>query len=130
ILVAPLMSCSARLPVYLIMIATFIPSTMYLHGWLSLQTITLFGMYCVGLIVAIPVAWLLKKTLLRGETPPFLIELPSYKTPDWKSVALMVYDRGKAFLVRAGTIILGVSIVVWALSYFPHPPEIAARNAA
>ena len=126
ILVAPLMSCSARLPVYTILIETFIPDRGYLHGWVTLQGLTLFGMYCVGLFVAIPVAWVLKKTLLKGETPPFLIELPSYKIPDWRTVALRVYDRGKAFAVRAGTIILSVSIVVWALSYFPHPPEIAA----
>jgi ferrous iron transport protein B len=124
ILVAPLMSCSARLPVYAILIETFIPDHRYLHGWVTLQGLTLFGMYSVGLIVAVPVAWLLKKTLLKGETPPFLIELPSYKVPSARTVALRVYDRGKAFAVRAGTIILSVSIVVWALSYFPHPTEI------
>ena len=124
ILVAPLMSCSARLPVYTILIASFIPERKYLYGWMSLQGITLFAMYCVGLFVAIPVAYLLKKTLLKGETPPFLIELPSYKIPDWRTVLLRVYDRGKAFTVRAGTIILAVSIVVWALSYFPHPSGI------
>jgi ferrous iron transport protein B len=126
ILVSPLMSCSARLPVYMILITTFIPKTPYLGGWLTLHGITLFGMYCVGLFVAVPVAWLLKKTLLKGETPPFLIELPSYKFPAWRTVLLRVFDRGKAFMVRAGTIILSVSIVVWALSYFPHPDGIHA----
>jgi ferrous iron transport protein B len=126
ILVAPLMSCSARLPVYTLMIIAFIPPTKI--WWkLTYQGATLFGMYCVGLLVAIPVAWLLKKTLLKGETPPFLIELPSYKFPDWRTILLRVYDRGKAFVVRAGTIILSVSIVVWALSYFPHPKEISER---
>ncbi len=124
ILVAPLMSCSARLPVYMILIGTFIPERKYLGGVFTLQGLTLFGMYCVGLFVAVPVAWLLKKTLLKGETPPFLIELPSYKIPDWRTVLMRVYDRGKAFAVRAGTIILSVSIVVWALSYFPHPASI------
>ena len=124
ILVAPLMSCSARLPVYYIMIAAFIPERNVAGGWLSLQGLTLFGMYGVGILVAVPIAWLLKKTLLKGETPPFLIELPSYKMPDWRTVLLRVYDRGKAFVLRAGTIILAVSVVVWALSYFPHDPEI------
>ncbi|HLX62203.1 MAG TPA: ferrous iron transport protein B [Planctomycetota bacterium] len=130
IMVAPLMSCSARLPVYGLMIAAFIPSTGWLHGWLGLQGLVLFAMYFVGIIVAIPVAWILKKTLLRGETPPFLIELPSYKIPDWWGVLLRVWDRAKAFIVRAGTIILAVSIVVWALAYFPHSKEIETRYEA
>ena len=127
ILIAPLMSCSARLPVYSIMIAAFIPKTTYLGGWFSLRGLTLFGMYGVGIFVAVPVAWILKKTLLKGETPPFLIELPSYKIPDWRTVMLRVYDRGKAFVWRAGTIILAVSVVVWALSYFPHSSDVGAR---
>jgi ferrous iron transport protein B len=126
ILVSPLMSCSARLPVYVLLISAFIPKTPLMWG-LTCQGATLFGMYCVGLLVAVPVAWLLKKTLLKGETPPFLIELPSYKLPDWRTVFLRVYDRGKAFVVRAGTIILSVSIIVWALAYFPHPAGITER---
>ena len=131
ILISPLMSCSARLPVYFIMITTFIPNTEYAGGWLTLRGLTLFAMYAVGILAAIPVAWLLKKTLLKGETPPFLIELPSYKVPDWRTVLLRVYDRGKAFTVRAGTIILAVSIVVWALAYYPRPSaEMTAMYAA
>jgi ferrous iron transport protein B len=130
ILVAPLMSCSARLPVYIILIKAFIPETAYAGGWLTLQGLTLFAMYWVGIVVAVPVAFVLKKTLLRGETPPFLIELPSYKTPDWRTVLLRVFDRGRAFVVRAGTIILAVSIVVWALAYFPHNKKIAEKYEA
>jgi ferrous iron transport protein B len=130
ILVAPLMSCSARLPVYIILIKAFIPDTPYAGSWLTLQGITLFAMYWVGIVVAVPVAFVLKKTLLRGETPPFLIELPSYKTPDVRTVALRVYDRGKAFVVRAGTIILAVSIVVWALAYFPRDERIGKKYDA
>jgi len=130
ILISPLMSCSARLPVYFIMITTFIPERDYLGGYLTLRGLTLFGMYAVGILTAVPVAWLLKKTLLRGETPPFLIELPSYKFPDWRTILLRVYDRGKAFTVRAGTIILAVSIVVWALAYFPRPPEPLVQHYA
>jgi ferrous iron transport protein B len=125
ILISPLMSCSARLPVYAIMIGAFIPDERW--GFISLHGFTLFGMYAVGIIVAVPVAWLLKKTLLKGETPPFLIELPSYKVPDWRTVMLRVFDRGKAFTIRAGTIILAVSIVVWALAYFPHPDSISEK---
>ncbi|MCY3022698.1 MAG: ferrous iron transport protein B [Planctomycetota bacterium] len=130
ILITPLVSCSARLPVYAILIAAFIPDRAYVGGWLTLRGLTLFALYCLGIVVAAPVAWLLKKTLLRGETPPFLMELPSYRIPDWRSVALRVYDRGKAFTVRAGTVIIAVSVVVWALSYFPHPPRIASQYEA
>ena len=80
-LVAPLMSCSARLPVYTMMIAAFIPATKVMGGTVGLQGLTLFLMYWVGIVIAIPTAWLLKKTLLKGETPPFLLELPTYKWP-------------------------------------------------
>lgn len=119
ILVAPLMSCSARLPVYLLLIGAFVPATSYLGGWIGLQGLVLFAMSSVGALVAIPVAWLLKKTFFRGETPPFVMELPSYKWPSPRVVIHRVYDRGKAFLVRAGTLIFATSIVVWALGYFP-----------
>jgi ferrous iron transport protein B len=130
ILVAPLMSCSARLPVYTIMIAAFIPARTWLGGWIGLQGFILFGMYMVGIVVAIPVAWILKKTLLKGETPPFVMEIPPYKVPDWRTVSLRMYDRGRAFLVRAGTIIFAVAILVWGLAYFPRPEHIAAQYAA
>ncbi len=125
ILVAPLMSCSARLPVYTLMIAAFIPARGYLGGILGLQGLTLFAMYSLGILVAIPVAWTLKRTLLRGATPPFLLELPSYKLPQWSTVGQKVYRQGKEFLWRAGTIIFAISVVVWALAYFPHSSAIA-----
>jgi len=130
ILIAPLMSCSARLPVYGIMIRTFIPDKPILGEFLTLHGVTLFAMYAVGILVAVPVAWILKKTLLKGETPPFLIELPSYKIPDWRTVVLRVLDRGKAFVLRAGTIIFAVSVIVWALAYFPRSTQIEADFAA
>jgi ferrous iron transport protein B len=123
ILVAPLMSCSARLPVYYLMIFTFIPD-IKLIGPINLQGAVLFAMYCVGISVAIPVAWVLKRTLLKGDTPPFLLELPSYKLPQWRTVARKVYLQGKEFLVRAGTIIFAVAVIVWALAYFPHSDAI------
>ncbi len=120
ILVAPLMSCSARLPVYALLIAAFIPSTTYLYGWLGLQGITMFAMYVIGVITAVIVALVLKTTILRGETPPFVMELPTYKVPSLGLVLHRMFDRGWAFVRRAGTIILAVTILIWFASYFPH----------
>lgn len=134
ILIAPLMSCSARLPVYVILIGAFVPAQYYLGGLVGLQGLVLFGMYCVGTITAIGVAWLLKKSLLRGETPPFVMELPTYKVPSTRTVAHRMWERGWAFIARAGTVIFAVTIVVWALSYYPRAEEkvtteIAAQRA-
>ncbi len=123
ILVAPLMSCSARLPVYALLIAAFIPSTTYLYGWLGLQGITMFAMYVIGVITAVIVALVLKTTILRGETPPFVMELPTYKVPSLGLVLHRMFDRGWAFVRRAGTIILAVTILIWFASYFPHNAE-------
>lgn len=130
ILIAPLMSCSARLPVYVLMIGAFIPAT-YVWGWLPLQGTVLFAMTFLGAVVAIPVAWLLKKTLFRGETPPFVMELPSYKWPSPGIVFHRVYDRAKSFLMRAGTLIFATNVLIWALSYFPgdHTRELELRAA-
>jgi ferrous iron transport protein B len=124
ILVAPLMSCSARQPVYFLMAAAFIPTTVYLGGWITLQGIVLFAMTFLGAAVAVPVAWILKKTLFRGETPPFVMELPGYKWPSPRIIANRVYDRAKAFVVRAGTLIFATNVLIWAAGYFPgdHRP--------
>ncbi len=122
ILVAPLMSCSARLPVYTLLIAAFIPDHMLVGGLLSLQGAVMFSMYLLGILVAVVVALVLKKTLLRGETPPFVMELPSYKIPSLRNVAWRMCERGWAFVRRAGTIIFAVSVVVWAAAYYPHDP--------
>ncbi len=127
ILVAPLMSCSARLPVYTILIGAFIPPKPILGEWVGLQGLTLFAMYCVGVVVAVPAAWLLKNTLLRGETPPFILEFPSYKVPDKRTVGLRVYQSSRAFLVRAGSIILAATITMWALAYFPRSADTVAE---
>lgn len=118
ILVAPLMSCSARLPVYVLLIGAFIPDIWY-GGWLPLQGLTLFCMQALGALVAIPVAWILKKTFFRGETPPFVMELPSYKWPSPGIVLSRVYDRVKSFIVRAGTLIFATNVLVWAAAYYP-----------
>lgn len=119
ILVAPLMSCSARLPVYMLLTTAFVPPRAYLGGWVELPEIVLFVMYLVGIFVAIPVAWLLRKTFFKGETPPFVMELPSYKWPSFRIVAARVYDRSKAFVIRAGTLIFATTVLVWAAGYFP-----------
>ena len=119
ILVAPLMSCSARLPVYLLLIGAFVPATAYLGGWVELQGLVLFGISSLGAAVAVPVAWLLRKTWFKGETPPFVMELPAYRWPSPRNVALRVYDRGKAFVTRAGTLIFATAVLVWAAGYFP-----------
>ena len=119
IMVAPLMSCSARLPVYLLLITAFIPSTTYFAGWLSLPAIVLMAMYLVGVVVAIPVAWILKKTLLRGDVSPFVLELPEYKIPSAKVVLSRVWDASKAFVIRAGTLIFAASILIWFAGFWP-----------
>lgn len=129
ILIAPLMSCSARLPVYVILIGAFVPAQYYL-GVIGLQGLVLLAMYSVGAIVAIGVAWLLKKTLLRGATPPFVMELPTYKMPSARTVAFRMTERGWAFVARAGTVIFAVTIVVWALSYYPRSDERVAADIA
>lgn len=119
ILVAPLMSCSARQPVYFLLVTALIPATAYLGGWVKLQGLVMFAMTFLGALVAVPIAWLLKKTLFRGETPPFVMELPGYKWPSPRIVLDRVYDRSRAFVVRAGTLILATNVLVWATGYFP-----------
>jgi ferrous iron transport protein B len=121
--------------VYVILIGAFVPANYYLGGLVGLQGLVLLAMYMVGAIVAIGVAWLLKKTLLRGETPPFVMELPTYKMPAVRTVVYRMAERGWAFLARAGTVIFAVTIVVWALAYYPRSDErvaadIAAQRAA
>ena len=119
ILIAPLMSCSARLPVYVLLISAFIPAQT-VWGIFGLQGLTLFLMYCLGLLIAPPIAWVLKRTVLSGETVPFLMELPPFKMPAWRVVLFRMYDRSMAFLRRAGSIILATTILVWALCYYPN----------
>ena len=127
IAVAPLMSCSARLPVYVLFIAAFIPDQPVLGSWIGLQGLTLLCMYFIGVFVAIPIAWLLKKTVLSGEAPSLLLELPSYKWPDPRTIALRVYHSSRAFVVRAGTIIFAATIVMWALAYFPRSTTVLEK---
>ena len=122
ILVAPLMSCSARLPVYALLIAAFIP--------LAYQGITLLSMYAVSVGMALLVAWLFRKTMFKGESSTFLLELPPYHLPSIKAVLRTVGYRGFVFVKQAGTFILAASIVLWFLAYFPRNEEIATEATA
>jgi len=119
ILVAPLMSCSARQPVYFLMIAAFVPAMSWLGGWIDLHALVLLGMTFFGAAVAIPIAWVLKKTFFVGETHPFVMELPSYKWPSPRNVFHRVYESGKSFVTRAGTLIFATSVLIWGAGYFP-----------
>ncbi len=123
ILVAPLMSCSARLPVYTLLIAAFIPARGVFGGLLGWQGLTLFAMYLVGIVVAALAALVFKRTILKGATPPFVMELPSYKWPSIRVVVHRMVERGWDFLSNAGTLILAVSVVMWAALYWPRLPE-------
>jgi ferrous iron transport protein B len=119
ILVSPLMSCSARLPVYTLLIAACIPDKRIL-GFIKLQGLTMLSMYLLGTVVALLMAWLFKKTLLRGETPLLIMELPPYKRPLLRIVLRHMWDRSKLFLRRAGTVILGINILLWFLATYPR----------
>ena len=129
ILVAPLMSCSARLPVYTLLIAACIPDIRVL-GFIKLAGLTMLSMYLLGIIVALLMAWLFKKTLLKGETPMLIMELPPYKRPVARVVLRHIWDRAGLFLRRAGTVILGVNILLWALATYPKSHTVASEFAA
>lgn len=119
ILIAPLMSCSARMPVYVLLIGAFVPAVSYLGGLISLQSLTLFAMVALGAVVSVPIAWLLRGTLFRGETSPFVLELPSYKWPSPWIVFQRVFEQAKSFVTNAGTLIFATSVIIWALGYLP-----------
>ncbi|HYF03376.1 MAG TPA: ferrous iron transport protein B [Patescibacteria group bacterium] len=118
-LIAPLMTCSARLPIYALLIAAFVP-TVYFWGFLSLQALVLFGLYALAAVSGLVMAWLFKKTIFKGSKLPFLMEFPPYRMPSFKSVMITLYNRGKEFLQSAGTVILVFSVILWALTEFPR----------
>jgi len=126
ILMAPFMSCSARLPVYVLLIGAFIEPVYgtVASGWV------LFGMHIVGLAVALPLAWLLNRLILRVQPLPFILEMPSYKIPDMRNVLLKMWEGGREFIIRAGTVIFAFSVVIWALLYFPRTPAVEEEAAA
>lgn len=128
ILIAPLMTCSARLPVYVLLIAAFVPNTQ-VWGGIGLQGLVMFGLYATGIVGALVVAGVLRLTLLRGGRQPLLMELPSYKWPSPANVLLGLWTRAQIFMRRIGTIILSLMVVLWFLSTFPAPPAGATEPA-
>ena len=129
ILVSPLMSCSARLPIYTLLIAACIPN-LTMFGFLKLPGLTMLAMYLLGIVVALAMAWLFKKTLLKGEPPLLIMELPPYKRPLLRVVVRHMWDRSKLFLRRAGTVILGINILLWFLATYPHNARIEREYAS
>lgn len=129
ILVVPLMSCSARLPVYTLLIGAFVPALPLVPG-LTLQGATMLAMYLLGTVTALAMAALFRATLLRGPVRPMLLELPPYRWPSPRSIGVTVWQRCLVFLRRAGTVILALSVVLWALATFPRAPEDARLTDA
>jgi ferrous iron transport protein B len=121
ILAAPFMTCSARLPVYALLIAAFVPQQSV--GFLNLQGLVLFGLYVFGIVMGILTAFMIRRTALRGPRPAFALMLPEFRKPNLQTVLMQLLARVRVFLHRAGTVILFVAIVVWALVYFPRLPE-------
>nr|WP_295663398.1 ferrous iron transporter B [Polymorphobacter sp.] len=128
ILVAPLMTCSARLPVYAVIIAAFIPDRP-VFGFLGLQGLVMFGLYGFGVAGALAVAWVLRRTVTKGPTPTFLMEMPKYQWPAPRDIGIGLYQKAWAFLARAGGIILVSTVALWALATWPKPPANAALPA-
>ncbi|OGW69674.1 MAG: ferrous iron transport protein B, partial [Omnitrophica bacterium GWA2_50_21] len=129
ILVAPLMSCSARLPVYALMIGAFIPAGRF-YGVFSYKAVTLFSLYFLSLLTGLGMAALFRRTLLKGNQTPFIFELPPYRLPNIKSVLRTMWDRGKEFIYRAGTIIFFISVILWFLASYPKDPAVEKNYQA
>src|SRR5215472_5175572 len=129
ILVAPLMTCSARIPVYTLIISAFVPET-YLWGWVSLQGLVMFALYAAGIISALGVSFVANHFFWHEhQTPPFMLELPDYKLPRPRAVLMGLYQRARIFLKRAGTTIFSMMVLIWFLASFPRPPEGAEEPA-
>jgi ferrous iron transport protein B len=127
IMIAPLMTCSARLPVYALLIGAFIPQRAI--GLFNLRGLVLFALYLAGVASALAVAFVLKRTMMRGEYRPLLLELPEYRLPHLTNLALGLWERTRIFLTRVGTIILSLMVVLWFLASFPAPPADATGPA-
>ena len=128
IMIAPLMTCSARLPVYALLIAAFIPNQL-IYGWLSLQGLVLFGLYMSGIVSALLVSVFLKLVRKDKTESIFIFELPTYRIPDIRNIALGLYDRATIFLKRVGGIIVALSILLWVLVTFPQAPDTRSMPA-
>lgn len=129
ILIAPLMSCSARLPVYTLMIGAFF-SGQVVFGFLSVGAVLMLAMYVLGITVAVIVAFVLKRTVLRSDPAPFIMELPPYRVPNVRTILQNMYLRAWMFVKRAGTVILAISIILWGLMYFPRSADNASTASA
>ena len=125
ILVAPFMTCSARLPIYMLMIAAFIPNKPLLGDFFGLRAAVMLSLYVLGFVAALATAWLLKSSILRASSAPFILELPQYRFPTVRSLSLRLMDRGKVFLRQAGTVILLVTLILWVLSHVPFHADLA-----
>jgi ferrous iron transport protein B len=129
ILIAPLMTCSARIPVYTLIISAFIPAKL-IWGWVNLQGLVMFGLYAAGIASALGVSFLIKFLMWRDYAPaPFMLELPDYKMPRLRSIAIGIYTRAKMFLQRAGTTIFSMMVLIWFLASFPQAPAGATEPA-
>jgi len=126
IFIAPFMTCSARLPVYTLLIGAFVPNHRVLGHWLGLQAAVLLGLYLLGFLAAVVTAAALKNSILKSDPIPFMMEIPPYRLPTVRTLLLLMWDRSKVFLRRAGTVILAVSILLWFLLAFPRAE--AARD--
>jgi ferrous iron transport protein B len=128
ILIAPFMTCAARLPVYILVIAAFVENRPLLGPFLGTRAAALLGLYLLGFLAALVTAFILKSTVLKSDRTPFVMELPPYRWPTPKSIGLRLLDRSRIFLKRAGTVILGVSVALWILAHLPlmegQAPEI------
>jgi len=127
IMIAPLMTCSARLPVYALLISAFIPQRAV--GVFNLRGLVLFALYLAGVVSALGVAFVLKRSVLRGDYRPLLLELPEYRLPHLSNLVLGLWERARIFLTRVGTIILTLMVVLWFLASFPAPPAGATGPA-
>jgi ferrous iron transport protein B len=127
IMIAPLMTCSARLPVYALIIGAFIPERSV--GIFNLQGLVLFGLYIAGIVSAMAVAYVFKRTMRQGDYQPLMLELPNYHWPNPRNLAIGLWERAKIFISRVGTIILALMILLWFLSSFPAPPDGATGPA-
>jgi ferrous iron transport protein B len=119
IMVAPFMTCSARLPIYTLIIAAFIPNQKFLGGVIGLRALVMLGLYALGFMAAMATAKVMNSSVMKASTAPFVLELPQYRWPTVQSLTLRLYDRGKLFLKKAGTIILACTFIVWVLSVLP-----------
>ncbi len=128
ILIAPFMTCSARLPVYTLIIAAFIPDRNFLGPVLGQRAAAMLGLYAIGFLAAILTARLLKSSILKSATTSFILEMPPYRMPTLRSLGIRLFDRARVFLRRAGTVILGVAVILWVLANLPldngKPPAI------